>query len=409
MKNKSALGVLFLTTFLDLLGFGLIIPILPTFAEDLGASELQVGLIAAIYALMNFAFSPFWGRMSDRYGRRPIILISVLITAVAYVFFSQTETLLILIVSRVFSGIGSANIGAAQAYIGDVTEPKNRAKSMGIIGAAFGLGFVFGPPIGGFIKADFGIEMLGFVAAGLSLLNFVLAYFLLPESLIEKNKTGKRRSVIKSIISELKRANIKTLFYINFLFITAFSMMQVTAVLLWSDFSFLSEKSIGFVFMYIGLCSAVVQGVLVGKIAKRFGERQMLLIGIVMLGIGLFGMPFFQADLFMPWEYLSLALIALANGFINPALMSLITQYSKPKELGQLTGVYQSFGSLGRVVGPAIGGALYGLEHHLPYIVGPVLLVLSFVMARRLQPPPVRQETYSEPDAMDENILDQGI
>ncbi len=161
MKNKSALGVIFLTTFLDLLGFGLIIPILPTFAEDLGASEMQIGFIAAIYALMNFSFSPFWGRMSDRHGRRPIILISILVTAIAYLIFSQTETLLILIISRVFSGIGSANIGAAQAYIGDISEPQDRAKSMGILGAAFGLGFVFGPPIGGFLKADFGIEILG--------------------------------------------------------------------------------------------------------------------------------------------------------------------------------------------------------------------------------------------------------
>lgn len=385
MKNKSALGVIFLTTFLDLLGFGIIIPILPTFAEELGATDLQIGLIAAIYALMNFTFSPFWGRMSDRHGRRPIILVSVLITASAYMIFSQTTSIWILVISRVFSGIGSANIGAAQAYIGDISTPQNRAKSMGILGAAFGLGFVFGPPIGGFLKADYGIEILGYVAAGLSVLNFIVAYFLLPESIKERNRDTKRINLITAFGEQLKKPQISKLFYINLLFISAFSMMQVTAVLLWSDFSFLSEKEIGFVFMFIGISSAIVQGTLVGPIAKRFGEIQMLAIGMTLLAIGLFAMPFLQADLFIPWQLIAIACIALANGFINPALMSLITKLSKPTELGQLTGLYQSFGSLGRIVGPAFGGAIYGISHFLPYIVGPVLLVFGFILSQRLQ------------------------
>ncbi|MFT5722982.1 MAG: DHA1 family tetracycline resistance protein-like MFS transporter [Bacteroidia bacterium] len=382
MKNKPALGVIFLTTFLDLLGFGLIIPILPTFAEDLGASDMQIGLIAAIYALMNFSFSPFWGRMSDRHGRRPIILTSILITASAYLIFSQTETIIILILSRIFSGIGSANIGAAQAYIGDITEPKDRAKSMGFIGAAFGLGFVFGPPIGGFLKADFGIEILGYVVAGLSLVNFIVAYFFLPESLKEKNINAKRTNIMTAIMTQLKKPDISRLFFINLIFISAFSMMQVTAVLLWSDHSFFNEKQIGFVFMFIGISSALVQGLLVGRIAKRFGEKQMLTIGLSLLAVGLFAMPFFQDDLFIPWELMAIGLIALANGFINPALMSLITKMSKPNELGQLTGLYQSFGSIGRVLGPAIGGAIYGVSYYLPYIVGPLLLIIGFVLSR---------------------------
>jgi len=397
MKNKSALGVIFLTTFLDLLGFGIIIPILPTFAEELGATELQIGLIAAIYALMNFTFSPFWGRMSDRHGRRPIILVSVLITASAYLVFSQTVSIWILVISRIFSGIGSANIGAAQAYIGDISTPQNRAKSMGILGAAFGLGFVFGPPIGGFLKADFGIEILGFVAAGLSVLNFIVAYFLLPESIKVKNKDASRSNIIKAFSEQLKKPQISKLFYINLLFISAFSMMQVTAVLLWSDFSFLTEKEIGFVFMFIGVSSAIVQGVLVGPIAKRFGEIQMLAIGMTLLAIGLFAMPFFQADLFIPWQLIAIAFIALANGFINPALMSLITKLSKPTELGQLTGLYQSFGSLGRIAGPAFGGAIYGISHFLPYIVGPILLVFGFILSRSLR--------INEPEEITENVV----
>lgn len=387
MKNKPAIGVIFLTTFLDLLGFGIIIPILPTFAEELGASKLEIGLIAAIYALMNFIFSSFWGRMSDRYGRRPIILISVLITAIAYLIFSQTTAILILVASRVFSGIGSANIGAAQAYIGDISAPEDRAKSMGIIGAAFGLGFVFGPPIGGFLKADLGIEILGFVIAWLSYVNFTVAFAFLPESLKVKNKNVKRENLLKGILAQLRTPVIGRIFYINLLFITAFSMMQITAVLLWKDYSFFDEKQIGLVFMFIGVSSALVQGLLVGKIAKWFGEKQMLSIGLIMLAIGLFIMPYFQAELFIPWELVSIGLIALANGFINPALMSLITKMSKPTELGQLTGYYQSFGSLGRVAGPAIGGAVYGLAYYLPYVLGPILLIVAYFMSKKVKVP----------------------
>lgn len=393
MKNKPAIGVIFLTTFLDLLGFGIIIPILPTFAEELGASEMVIGFIAGIYALMNFMFSPFWGRMSDRHGRRPIILVSVLITAIAYLFFAKASVLLILVASRVFSGIGSANIGAAQAYIGDISTSKDRAKSMGLLGAAFGLGFVFGPPIGGFIKAELGIEILGYTVAWLSYVNFAIAFAFLPESLKEKNKDSKRTNMFKGIINEMQRPDVRRLFIINILFISAFSMMQVTAVLLWSDHSFFNEKQIGFVFMYIGVSSALVQGLLVGPIAKRFGEKQMLTIGLTLLAVGLFAMPFFQGDLFIPWELVAIGLIALANGFINPALMSLITKMAKPQELGQLTGYYQSFGSIGRVLGPAIGGTIYGLSFYLPYIVGPLLLVLAYLLSKNVKVPSQSQTT----------------
>lgn len=386
MQNKKALGVLFLTTFLDLVGFGLIIPILPVLSLSLGANKTEVGLIAGIYALMNFAFSPFWGTLSDRFGRRPIILISVALTSVAYLFFAHAEFLYILIISRIFSGIGSANIGAAQAYIGDVTSVQNRAKSMALIGAAFGLGFIAGPPLGGFLKASFGLETLGYTAAGLSALNFAVAYFFLPESIAQKNpQAAFDFNVLKSIRIALSMPRIRELFWINFIFITAFSMMQVTAVLLWAEHSFLNESQIGFVFMFIGICSALVQIGLIGVFQRTFGENRMLVIGIILMMLGLFGMPFFQDNLFMPYQLLTLVLIALANGFIGPALMSLITQISPEGEVGKTTGLNQSLGSLGRVFGPVMGGALYELEFHLPYVVGPLILVIALVLASRLK------------------------
>jgi multidrug resistance protein len=170
MKNKPLL-VLFLTIFLDLLGFGIIIPVFPIIAKELNASAIEIGFIAGIYSLMNFIFSPFWGTLSDRIGRRPVMLISIALTVLAYVFFAFTNSLVFLILSRVFAGIGSANISAAQAYIADITPPENRAKNMGFIGAAFGLGFIFGPPIGGFLKSMSGTgsgEYVGWFIAILS-------------------------------------------------------------------------------------------------------------------------------------------------------------------------------------------------------------------------------------------------
>ncbi|MCB9262307.1 MAG: MFS transporter [Flavobacteriales bacterium] len=380
MNKKSAFGIIFLTTFLDLLGFGLIIPILPKLSLSLGATELQAGLIASVYPLMNFAFSHFWGSLSDKHGRRPIILISVLITAIAYIGFSQSHALWILIASRILAGIGSANLGAAQAYIADISTPEERTKSMAMIGAAFGLGFICGPPIGGWLKSDFGLQALGLTAAGLSFANFVFAYFLLPESLQQKKQIIVRQNPIKAILAAMKKKELRPIFWISFLFTIAFSMMQITAVWLWGDYSGFSEKQIGGVFMFIGLCSVVVQAFLVGPISKRFSETQMLLSGLLLCGIGLFSLPFFQGNLFFPFEYIALALISLANGLINPSMMSIITKRCKPDEIGSTTGVYQSFGSLGRVIGPFIGGGFYGLWYILPYIGGPILLIIALVL-----------------------------
>jgi MFS family permease len=189
--KKSPLIVIFFTVFLDLLGFGLIIPVLPVFAKELGAGNIQVGMIAGVYSLMNFLIAPLWGALSDRHGRRPIILLSIAITASSYLLFGFTTSLVLLFLSRMLSGVGAANLSVAQAYISDSTTPENRARSMGMIGAAFGLGFIFGPLVGGVIKSEFGIGALGILACSLSTLNWVMAYFMLPESIKAKNRDRK--------------------------------------------------------------------------------------------------------------------------------------------------------------------------------------------------------------------------
>lgn len=387
--KKSPIFVLFITIFLDLLGFGIIIPILPIFIKELGAQDFQVGLIAAIYPVMNFMFSPFWGTLSDRYGRRPIILGSVLITAAAYLVFANANALIVIFISRMLSGIGSANISVAQAYIADVTSPSERAKSMGLIGAAFGLGFIFGPSIGGYLKSissEGSVDLVGYVTAGLCVVNFILAYFLLPESIKEKKKEVRFNfKVITGIVRELKKPNIRELLLINFIFTVAFMLMQISCSLMWKEVSLLSDAKIGYVFTFIGIATAIVQGILVGRVVKEFGENKLLAAGSVMMFVGMIALPFVAAEYFIPLELIALALIALANGCLTPNISSLLSKFAQPSEVGQTLGVNQSFGSLARAVGMSFSGILYSFNYHVPFLVGASLMILCMFFATGLK------------------------
>jgi MFS family permease len=313
----------------------------------------------------------------------------------AYVFFAFTHDLLFLVISRIFAGIGSANISAAQAYIADITEPKDRSKYMGLIGAAFGLGFIFGPPIGGYLKAMSGVgsvDMVGYVAAGLCALNLVMAYFLLPESIKVKQAHKKFEfKPISNLVYELKKPIISELFTLNFIFICAFSMMQITASILWVERYLLSEKEVGFVFMFIGVVGAIVQGGLVGKLTKKFGEKKLLLMGSLLMVVGLASIPYVPVEHF--WlQLISMTFIAFGNGCISPALSSLISQEAEPHEQGQVLGMNMSFGSLARVVGPAVGGILYDFHYTLPYIAGGLLMLVSYYLGHVLVHQKLRTE-----------------
>ena len=290
--KKSPLFVLFVTIFIDMLGFGIIIPILPIFTKELGAQDYQVGLIAMIFPIMNFLFAPFWGTLSDRHGRRPIMLLSIFITGIAYFVFAQANVLLILFLSRMLSGIGSANISVAQAYITDVTSPEERTKSLGFLGAAFGIGFIIGPSLGGFLKSVSSpgtVDWVGYVASAMCFVNLIMAYFLLPESLNEKKKNLPFNfKVVTGIITELKKPLVSHLLWINFIFITAFMLMQIASSLMWKEVNGLNEKEIGYVFGFVGVATAIVQGLLVGRMVKWFGEAKLIYYGIFFMAIGQF-------------------------------------------------------------------------------------------------------------------------
>lgn len=368
--------ILFITIFIDLMGFGIFVPVVPIYARELNASESLVGDTGALFSLMMFIFTPFWGTLSDRFGRRPVILIALAISAVSYVMFAHATTLAVLIISRMLTGVGSGNITAAQAYITDITPPEGRAKALGLIGAAFGLGFIFGPPLGSFVFDKLGVEWVGYVAAILCVLNMVAVWAFLPESLKEKVTHRKIRiKPVSSAINALRQPRFRDLFIISFIYITAFSMMQMTIAMYWYDDYGLDKTQIGNMFAIVGLGSAIVQGTMVGWLQRTFGEKNLMIYGALMVAMGLGMIAFIPVDLFLPLSILSIALLSLGNGSLSPTLLSQLSRNAEQSEQGEVLGMNQSFGSLARIAGPAMGGRLYELDHGLPYMVSGLIML----------------------------------
>jgi MFS transporter, DHA1 family, tetracycline resistance protein len=382
MENKKAFTIIFLTVFIDLLGFGLVIPILPTYAKELGATNVEVGFLAGIFSAMNFFFTPFLGSYSDRIGRRPIILLSIAANIIGYSIFGIAGSLSLFVLSRIINGIGSSNIAAAQAYISDITKPEDRTKYLGMIGAAFGLGFVFGPAAGGFIKANYGFEWVGFTAAILCAINFLSAYFFLPESIKEKNANSPIRFVpFKDYFKALEKPLLREILFLWIIYIMAFTMMQTVSALLWKEHYGLDEKHIGFVFAIIGIASAIAQGGLVGILTKKLGRNRILLLGCVLMFIGLGIIPFVPKDWFWTGTILWISCTAIGGGCLTPSLQSLVSLISPPNEQGRMLGLSQSLGSLSRVVGPAISGIAYDFHFSTPYLIGSSLMIVCFFLA----------------------------
>ncbi|MDT9546864.1 MAG: MFS transporter [Chlorobium sp.] len=400
--KKSPLFILLLTVMLDLIGFGIVLPLLPTYAKDLGASPFMIGLIAAIFSIMQFIFSPLWGKLSDRIGRRPVMLISIFITGVSYLVFSQTTTIALLIFSRGLSGIGSANIAAAQAYITDVTDSKSRSSAMGMIGAAFGIGFIIGPLIGGLLKHNYGIPMVGYVAAGLIFIDFILAIFFLPESnknakklsfSRQKSENNEERPATGALLSRKASeyiAGVKLAFssrpltmlmIANYLFTFAIVNMQVASILLWKEYFLASDQQIGYIFAYVGLFSVIVQGGMIRNLVKKFGEHKLFLWGHLFTFIGVFFVPFAPKEALFTIGLAILFFFAIGTSLVAPINLSLISLYSYKQQQGEILGISQSVNSFARIMGPFSGSILYGMNFHAPYIVAGVLTIIGFIIA----------------------------
>ncbi|MEW5982623.1 MAG: MFS transporter [Acidobacteriota bacterium] len=376
--KKSPVVIVFATVFLDLLGFGIIIPLLPFYAESFGASAFAVGMLATSFSLMQFIFAPLWGRWSDRVGRRPIILAGLFGSFLAYLAFGLADTLTTLFLARIFAGIAGANIPTAQAVMADVTSAEDRAKGMGLVGAAFGLGFIFGPAIGGFFSR-WGLEAPAYFASALSLANFTAAWFLLPETLKAEHRVTARVGRIQALTRALARPHLPLLLLVGFLVVAAFSGFEATfALFAERRFEFRAD-TIGYMFAFIGIILVIVQGMLVGRVARAFGEHHVVPVSLALVAIGLAMVP---ATRSVAALMMTEAVLAVGMGFNSPSLLSLISRYSAAEDQGGAMGLTQSLSSLGRVVGPAWGGFAFDrFGMGSPYLTSAVVMGLACLVA----------------------------
>jgi multidrug resistance protein len=351
----SPTTIIFLTVFIDLLGFGIIIPLMPFYAETFGANAFTVGLLNTSFSLMQFLFAPFWGRLSDRVGRRPVILIGLFGSFVAYLLFGLAQSLTLLFAARIAAGIAGANIPTAQAYMADVTTPENRAKGMGLVGAAFGLGFIFGPAIGGFLS-QWGYQAPSFFASGLSLVNFTAAWFLLPESRATDAVERARRTRLEAFREAFLRKRLPELLLIYFVVVAAFSSFELNFSLYAEHRFGFTSTTIGYVFAFIGVVLSIVQGVLVGKVVPKLGEHRVVPAAIAILCVGMALIPLAGTTALL---VIACAILALGMGFHSPSITSAISRLSGAHEQGGVLGLAQAVASLGRIIGPAWGGFLY--------------------------------------------------
>lgn len=355
-QSRSLLTIIFLTVFIDLLGFGIVLPLLPYYARQFHASGITAGALIGIYSAMQFVTAPLWGRWSDRIGRRPVILVSLVGSTVSYLLFAMADSIELLFVSRILAGVAGASIPVAQAYIADVTSESERARGMGLIGAAFGLGFVFGPVIGGLL-AHYGHHAPGLAATAICGTNLIAAFWRLPESL----PPGQRhvRPAAHPLLqwrAASKRPQIATLVLLFAAVVFCFSTMETTLSLLCATAYQMSASHIYWLFGYMGVMTTLMQGGVIGRLVRRVDETRLVSVGTALLAVGLAAAPFTPPLLPL---LLALGAIAIGQGIASPLLSSLLSKASPGKERGEVLGVSQSLGSLARIFGPLWGGLLF--------------------------------------------------
>ena len=357
MKNKP-LASIFLIVFIDMLGFGLILPLLPYYAEEFGASDTVVGLLVASYAAAQLISAPILGRFSDRFGRRPVLLISLVGTLLGFLLLGFAGTLWMLFVARILDGLTGGNISVAQAYISDVTDVKNRAKGLGMIGAAFGLGFIIGPASGGLLS-QWGYPVPAFVAAGLVTVNLLMVALWLPESLPpekRENATNKRPAVNFSALMEaLKRPFTGPLLITRFFFGLAFAIFQTIFALYALRRFNLNAQQTGFILTYVGVLAAIVQGGLVGRLNQRYRDDILITVSVAIMALSLLGWALAPSVTVL---LIILAPTSFAGGILNTVLSSALTKAVEAQEIGGILGLSASIESATRVIAPTLGGIL---------------------------------------------------
>ncbi len=407
MKRKTSVAIIFLTVFIDLIGFGIVVPLVPLFSKQFGAHGFVIGVIIASFSAMQFVFAPIWGRLSDRIGRRPVLLGSTLGAALSYVLFAVacgSGNIWLLIGSRAFAGVCGGNITVAQAYIADITPPEQRSKKMGLIGMAFGLGFILGPVLSGVSLEHFGHTGPGWAAAALCFANFLLALFILGESRQPTSEPVAQRPHLDHWQHTLTQPKIGLLIIVFFLATFCFSCFESTLPLLVSDNFGLdvtndvaAAKTVTKVFVFCGLIGALVQGGFIGRLVKMLGEPKLIALSLVLTAISLGILPFIKGSAQLsfklltqpeglPWVWMlgALALLAIGSSLTRPPLFGLLSNLTSPNEQGATLGVAQSAGSLARIIAPIFATTTFSLRPALPYVLcaGVALLAAMFTWYR---------------------------
>lgn len=359
MTDKKRLFSIFLVVFIDLLGFSIILPLLPFYAESFGASATTVGFLVAIYAAGQMFSAPLLGRLSDRYGRRPFLIVSILGGVIGFFMLGFAKSLTILFVARLIDGLTAGNISVAQAYITDITDAKNRSRGLGLIGAAFGLGFIIGPALGG-ILSQWGYSVPAFVAAGVATLNLLVVILWLPESLTEERKKEislqkKSPLSINSLLLTLKKPVVGPLLHTRVFYGFAFALFQ-SIFALYGQFRFgLSPQNIGYILAYVGILSVITQGLLVGRISDRFPDHKVIFASTALIAISFLAWAFAPN---IPFLLIILLPIAMNAGILNTIINSALTKAVPPVEFGGILGLSASLESATRVIAPTLGGFL---------------------------------------------------
>jgi MFS family permease len=414
---RRAIATVFFVVFLDLLGFSIVIPILPFYARAFGGNELVIGALAATYSVMQFASAPYLGSISDRYGRRPVLVFSLCGSVVAWTLFGLAEGLALLFVSRALAGAMGGNIATAQAYVADVTAPEERARALGLLGAAFGLGFIVGPGISAALTLPgvvSGVDALlpavvpisrfslpAFSAAFASLLAVLAALAFLPESRVGRGDRTERPSQVEQLRAALSNADLRGVVVAFFLLSFAFSGIQVMFIPYVADVYGYTEPQAALLLTYFGVLSVVVQGGLIGPLTTRYGEAELTVFGAVALAAALALFPFTRElgvifpDLttlagFLTPALLALlaagALLSLGNGVLSVTLTALVSRGASSDRQGSAFGITQGAGSLARTVGPVLMGALYaGVGFRSPFVLGALTLLPVVAIALRLR------------------------
>lgn len=372
---KASLFTVFVTVFLDLLGFGLVVPYLPGVARELGASDLVAALVGASYSAMQLVFVPLWGALSDRFGRRPVLMVSIASTGLAMALLGIADSLWMIFAARVLAGIATANIAVAQAYIADVTPSEERSRGMALVGVAIGLGFVLGPVIGGGLSGLASSRpgvVPAFAAAGLSALNLLFATFLLPESLPAEKRgrdgEGSRRVIsFESVRAALALPGVRGAVLVNLVVVASFAGLEQTFRLFTADRFHLGDRETGYVLGVSGIVLIVMQGGVLRVVARRWSERVLVATGLVIEAVGFTVLCF--ASPFVPLLFAGMSTISLGSAFVAPSLSTYVSRCGEAHNQGRVLGVLQSSGALARVVGPTIAGLSYQYAGPLaPYV-----------------------------------------